>query len=163
TGSFGPSRFDFEVSQENRMRSICATACLLLASFSTFAFSQAITASLQGHVFDKSGAVLTSAEVTVVNKETGFSRSAKVGAGGEYEIAQLPVGTYQVTSKAQSFQPQTRTLQLVIGQVATLDFTLVPGVTQEITVTGEMPLVEPTRTSVDSVIGEQQIQELPVN
>jgi hypothetical protein len=145
------------------MKALCAAACLVFASFSTFAFSQAITASLQGRVFDKSGAVLTTAEVTVVNRETGFSRSAKVGAGGEYEIAQLPVGTYQVTSKAQSFQPQTRTLQLVIGQVATLDFTLLPGVTQEITVTGEMPLVEPTRTSVDSVIGEQQIQELPVN
>src|SRR5215472_13649109 len=145
------------------MKALCAAACLVLASFSTFAFSQAITASLQGRVFDKSGAVLTNAEITAVNTETGFSRSAKAGSGGEYEIAQLPVGTYQVTTKAQSFQPQTRTLQLVIGQLATLDFTLVPGVTQEITVTGEMPLVEPTRTSVDSVIGEQQIQELPVN
>src|SRR5215467_295825 len=115
------------------MKSFCAFTFFAIALLSSLAFSQAITASLQGRVFDKSGAVLTKAVVTAVNTETGLSRSAKVGAGGEYEIAQLPVGTYKVTTEASSFQPQSRTLQLVIGQAATVDFTLVPGVTQEIT------------------------------
>src|SRR5215471_20550739 len=139
-------------------------ASFLLALSCTLALSQAITASLRGRVSDKSGAVVTTATVTAVNTQTGFSRSAKTNAAGEYEIAQLPVGTYKVAAEAGSFQPQSRTLELVIGQAADLDFSLVPGQrTEEVTVTGEAPLVETTRTSVDSVIGERQIQNLPVN
>ena len=139
-------------------------ASFLLALSCTLALSQAITASLRGRVSDKSGAVVTTATVTAVNTQTGFSRSAKTNAAGEYEIAQLPVGTYKVGVEAGSFQPQSRTLELVIGQAADLDFSLVPGQRrEEVTVTGEAPLVETTRTSVDSVIGERQIQNLPVN
>src|SRR5205807_4749292 len=62
------------------------------------------------------------------------------------------------------FQQQTSTLQLSIGETATLDFSLVPGqVTEQVTVTAVAPLIEPARTSTDSVIGEQQIRNLPVN
>ncbi|HKV92746.1 MAG TPA: carboxypeptidase regulatory-like domain-containing protein [Candidatus Angelobacter sp.] len=131
---------------------------------SPLSFAQTITASLQGRVTDKSGAVLTSATVTAVNTETGLARSAKTSDTGEYEIPQLQVGQYKITVQAPSFQPQSRTAQLVIGQAASLDFSLTPGpVNEEVTVTTEAPLVETTRTSVDSVIGERQIQNLPVN
>ena len=140
---------------------------LLLTSLillSALASSQTITASLQGRVFDKSGAVLQSAKVTAVNTETGLTREATTNATGEYEITQLPVGNYKVTGDAQSFQTQSRTLQLVIGQSASVDFFLAPGkISEEVVVTGEAPLIEPTRTSVDTVIAQQQIENLPVN
>ncbi|HKF22595.1 MAG TPA: carboxypeptidase regulatory-like domain-containing protein [Candidatus Angelobacter sp.] len=146
------------------MKSRLAALCLVLALSSAPAFGQAITASLRGRIFDKTGAVVNTAEVIAVNTETGLSRSVKTSGAGEYEITQLPVGNYKVTAKATSFQPQSRTLQLVIGQAADLDFSLAPGArTEEVTVTTEAPLVETTRTSVDSVIGERQIQNLPVN
>jgi hypothetical protein len=146
------------------MKSRLGALCVVLALSSAPAFGQAITASLRGRIFDKTGAVVNTAEVSAVNTETGLSRSAKSSAAGEYEITQLPVGNYKVTAKATSFQPQSRTLQLVIGQAADLDFSLAPGArTEEVTVTTEAPLVETTRTSVDSVIGERQIQNLPVN
>ncbi|HEX7288328.1 MAG TPA: carboxypeptidase regulatory-like domain-containing protein, partial [Candidatus Angelobacter sp.] len=144
-------------------RFFCAVA-VVLSFASTMVVGQTITASVQGRVFDKTGAVLTKATVTAVNTQTGFSRSSSTNAAGEYEIAQLPVGTYKITTKVPQFQPQSRTLQLVIGQEASLDFSLVPGaVGEEVTVTTEAPLIETTRTSVDSVIGERQIQNLPVN
>jgi hypothetical protein len=93
-----------------------------------------------------------------------LSRSAKANTSGEYEISQLPVGNYRATAEAQTFQAQSHTLELVIGQVAALDFSLSPAsVKEEVTVTTEMPLVETTRTSVDAVIGTEQIQNLPVN
>jgi hypothetical protein len=102
--------------------------------------------------------------VTASNTETGFTRSAKSNSSGGYEITQLPVGNYKVTSEAATFQPQSRTLQLSIGETANLDFSLAPGQVEEhMTVTAEVPLVEPTRTSTDLVIAEKQIQNLPVN
>jgi hypothetical protein len=127
-------------------------------------FSQSITASLQGRVSDKSGAVLPRASVSAINTDTGLTRTTISDDAGEYKIAQLPVGNYKVEVKAPSFQPQSRTIGLTIGQSASMDFSLVPGqVEQQVTVTGEAPLIETTRTSTDTVIEQAQIQNLPVN
>jgi hypothetical protein len=131
---------------------------------SSSALTQTITASLHGRVSDKSGAVLPQATITAVNTETGLTRSATANDNGDYEITQLPVGNYKITTTASRFQSQTNSVQLVIGQTAALDFSLSPGeVKEEVVVTTEVPLIETTRTSLDSVIGEQQIQNLPVN
>src|SRR5215813_11877960 len=128
------------------------------------ALCQTITASLQGRVLDNSGAVVTKASVTATNTETGLSRSTTTDAAGEYNIAPLPVGNYKVAVKAGTFQPQTRSLPLTVGQNATLDFTLAPGlIEQQLSVTAEAPLVETTRTSTDTVIEQSQIRNLPVN
>ncbi len=128
------------------------------------ALSQTITASLQARVADNSGAVLPRANVTATNTETGLSRSTTSDGAGEYKIASLPVGNYKVEAKAGTFQPQSRTISLSIGESATMDFSLVPGqVEQQLTVTAEAALIEPTRTSTDTVIEQAQIQNLPVN
>src|SRR5260370_29928602 len=148
---------------EDRLKKYFGTIALVVLSTS-LALGQAITASIQGRVFDRTGAVVPNAAITAVNIETGFSRSAKADSSGEYEISQLPVGHYRATAEANTFQTLSHTLQLVIGQVAALDFSLSPAsVKEDIVVTTELPLVETTRTSVDSVIGTQQIQNLPVN
>src|ERR1041385_488994 len=111
----------------------------------TAAFGQSITATLQGRVTDNSGAVVPKATVTATNADTGFSRSATSDAAGEYSIASLPVGNYKVAVKAGTFQEQTRSMPLTVGQSATLDFTLAPGqIDQQLSVTAEGPLVETT-------------------
>jgi hypothetical protein len=128
------------------------------------AFGQAITASVQGRVADNSGAVLARASVTATNTDTGLSRSTTSDDTGQYKIASLPVGNYKVEVKAGTFRTQSRTIVLSIGDSATLDFSLVPGqVEQQLTVTAEAALIEPTRTSTDTVIEQAQIQNLPVN
>ncbi len=128
------------------------------------AFSQSITASLQGRVSDNTGAVVAKANIAVINTETGLSRSTTTDASGEYNIASLPVGNYKVEVKAGTFRPQMRTIPLTVGESATLDFSLVPGqIEQQVTVTAQAPLIEPTRTSTDTVIEQSQIKNLPVN
>jgi hypothetical protein len=152
---------------EDRMNTRLGGLCILVVLSCypcSAAFGQAITAAVRGRVFDKTGAVVNGATVTAVNTETGLARSVETTGAGEYELPQLPVGSYKVTAKATSFQPQSQTVALVIGQVADLDFSLAPGArTEEVTVTAQAPLVETSRTSVDSVIGKQQIENLPVN
>lgn len=128
------------------------------------AAGQNITGILEGKVSDKSGAVIPNATVNAVNTETGLSRSTVTDEMGEYRVIHLPVGQYKVTAKAPSFQPQTASVQLTIDGTDNVDFALeLSSVKEEVTVTTEAPLVEPTRTSTDSVIGQQQIQNLPVN
>lgn len=147
-----------------RIHSFLATLALFPALLSSPASSQSITGSLEGRVTDKSGAVVAGAAVNAVNTETGLARSTVTNNLGDYRIVQLPVGNYKVTAEAASFKSQSATVKLAIDQTATLDFALDPSsVKEEVTVTAEAPLVEPTNTSTDSVIGQQQIQNLPVN
>jgi carboxypeptidase family protein len=138
--------------------------CFSLLLFSSLSFSQTITAFLEGKVSDKSGAVIPGAQVKAVNTETGLSQSAVTNGMGGYRILHLPVGNYKITAEAASFQAQTRAVQLTLDQTSTVDFSLVPSsVKEEVTVTADAPLVETTRSSTDTVIGQQQIENLPVN
>jgi hypothetical protein len=58
---------------------------------------------------------------------------------------------------------EVKDITLTIGLEYTKDFTMgVQGVNESITVTGETPLVETTRTEVEAVVAQQQIETLPV-
>ena len=125
------------------LKNLLALLLLLLASVACF--GQAITASLQGRIADKSGAVVPKATVTVTNTETGFSRSATSGDTGEYTISSLPVGNYKVTTQAQSFQAQTRAITLTVGDTATLDFSLLPSLLTRLS--SSLLVLQPIRSS----------------
>ena len=130
----------------------------------SLALGQTITASLHGRASDSSGAVLPNATVTATNTETGLARSTTTDDNGQYSITSLPAGNYKVEVKAGTFQAQTHTLPLTVGENATLDFSLAPRqVEQQTTVTTEAPLVETASSSTDTVISQTQIQNLPVN
>jgi len=98
----------------------------ILLLLGSAALCQTITASLQGRVTDNSGAILTKADVSAANTETGLTRSTQSDENGVYRIAPLPVGNYKVSVKAGTFQPQTRAIALTVGESATLDFSLLP-------------------------------------
>ncbi len=145
-------------------RQLFPTALAFFVVFSSLAFCQEITGFLEGRIADPSGAVIPKATITAVNLETGLSRSAEANGLGEYRIAHLPVGKYKVTAEAASFQPRTLAAELTVGQTATVDFQLAPAAASvDFEVKGEPPLIEPARSSTESFIGQQQIQNLPVN
>src|SRR6266436_285057 len=57
---------------------------------------QAVNATLLGTVSDSGGAVVTGAGVTNTEMKTGFQRSAATSGSGNYEVAHLPPGRYEV-------------------------------------------------------------------
>src|SRR6185369_15449671 len=65
--------------------------------FTLPAFAQQPTANLNGTIVDPNGAVIPNATVTVMNRGTNFTRTVTSNSEGEYNIPNLPVGTYQVT------------------------------------------------------------------
>ena len=143
----------------------CSLLCvlaILLASVPSR--SQLVTVTIQGRVYDSTGAVIPDAQVSVVNPATGISRAAATDVNGDYHIALLPVGDYAVTVDKKGFQKQVKKIHLDLGQVAAVNFTLPLGeVTQEVQVEDVGVTAEPTRTMVSSVITEHQIENLPVN
>jgi len=126
--------------------------------------AQVVTVTIQGRVYDSSGAAISQAAVTAVNAATGLSRGTTANAVGDYQIALLPPGDYTVSAEKAGFQKAAKKIHLDIGAAGTLDFSLSPGqVIAQVEVQDVGALAEPTRTMVSSVISEQQIQDLPVN
>ncbi|MBI2956039.1 MAG: TonB-dependent receptor [Acidobacteria bacterium] len=138
--------------------------CLLCLVVSLPARAQTITATLEGRVLDPAGALIPGASVTAVNDATGLSRSATTSEVGDYRLLALPVGTYTVSAEKEGFRREVQKVTLLIGQTATLDFTLQVGErAEEVVVEARGALLEPTRTTVASVIAEKQIESLPVS
>jgi hypothetical protein len=77
---------------------------LLFLSVSSWLGAQAITSSIQGRVYDTTGAAIPDASVTAVNAETGVSHKASASALGDYQITLLPPGEYTVTAEKSGFR-----------------------------------------------------------
>ena len=125
----------------------------------------ASTAQLNGTVHDESGGSV--AKTTVVARETDTNRTytAVTNDSGFYVLPNLPAGHYELVTEATGFSRSTQTgIVLTVGQVATVDITLrIAASAERITVTTEVPPVEPTRTEVSNVINTNQIQSLPIS
>ena len=141
-----------------------ALCVILLASLSLTLPAQVVTVTIQGRVYDTTGAAISDAAVRAVNSETGFSRAVTASATGDYQISFLPVGDYTVTAEKSGFRTQAKKVHLDIGASVDVDFNLAVGqVAEQITVQDIGELAEPTRIMVSSVIDSQKIQDLPVN
>jgi hypothetical protein len=63
------------------------------------------TGSIQGTVFDASGAVLPNASVTAVDAATGYTVTQHASGAGVYVLVSLPPATYTVSVNAAGFRP----------------------------------------------------------
>ncbi|MGH9667285.1 MAG: carboxypeptidase regulatory-like domain-containing protein, partial [Bryobacteraceae bacterium] len=137
----------------------------VLASALAFGQSEIGGATLNGTVFDPSGAAVSGAKVTVDNTSTGLTRTTTTSQAGLYSFPGLPVGAYDLTVELQGFKAVKRTgIELSIGAVATVDLRLEIGTAAEtVNVTGEVPVVETTRSQTSTVVNDQAVADLPIN
>src|SRR2546423_6028182 len=137
---------------------------LLLSLGSGNAFAQATaSATIQGTVTDKSGAVVSGVQVVAKNKATDLTRTTTTSETGYYRFELLPVGTYTVSVTKAGFGTVAQTVETLIGQVATVNAELKPGATSEvIEVTSEAPLVDQLKTGVSQTITPREVEELPL-
>ncbi len=139
-----------------------AALALGFVLFAASAFAQ--NASMGGVIKDTSGAVLPGVTVTAKNQETGLTRTDVSDATGHYRVRALPPGAYTLTAELAGFTSEVRKdIVLIIEQTAGIDFTLKPAALAEtVTVTGESPIVDTSRSDVATNVSTQQIQDLPV-
>lgn len=123
--------------------------------------AQTTTASVRGTV-RASGGEVASATVTAVNAETGFRRTATTAQNGTYTLAGLQPGTYELTVTALGQAPQSRTLQVLIGQSLTANFELASEAValEGLTVVGNRA-VETRTSEVATNVTREQIEALP--
>jgi hypothetical protein len=123
------------------------------------------SASLSGTVNDASGAVVSAADITIKNVDTGAVRNTTTDAAGRYQVSSLPVGQYEIHGVKTGFTEEVRSgVNLVVGQSATVDLTLRVGQSsQTVTVNEDAPLVSVTTSDISGLVGGQQIRDLPLN
>lgn len=138
---------------------------VLFALLSACAFAQEFRATLTGRVTDPSSAAIPNAAVAVRNLETNESAAAFTDSQGSYTVPLLRPGTYSVSVQLQGFKTYSRSgIVLNVGQTATINISLEMGnVSEQVTVTGEIPLLETAKSDRGAVIDNEQVREFPLN
>src|SRR5215468_6370516 len=137
---------------------------LLLASTSSSAFGQATaTGTIQGTITDKSGSIISGAEIVITSKATAASRTTGSSEEGMFRFDFLPAGFYTVKVSKNGFTAVVQTVELLVGQTVSASATLNPGsISEIIEVTSEAPLLDVAKTSVSQDITPKEVEELPM-
>jgi len=135
-----------------------------LALFSTQAMAQGETTSaIVGQVSDTANAALTGATVTITNRETRATRTAKTDNAGRFDFPQLKPGTYSVRVEAPGFQPQQNdNVFSGLGQKQALDIRLkVAQARETVEVSSEPPLINPEDANTSTNLNAPALEDLP--
>jgi len=141
------------------------TVIVALFLISVPLLSQSSQGTIQGAIFDQSGGAIPGATVTVIDVARGVSRALTTDSVGEYVAVNLTPGTYTVRGEAKGFQTVEHTgVQVQVGQTIRVDLTLQPGQqSQTVTVTGEVPAVDTTDSTLGGTLSNAAILALPLN
>src|SRR5262249_57213353 len=99
------------------------------------------------------GGALPGVTITVTNRSNGFVQTFVTGERGNYRVVALQPAPYEIRAELSGFAPLVKQIVLTIDTDATIDFKLgVAAVSENITVLGETPLVEVTRSQPSAVV-----------
>ena len=128
-------------------------------------YSQVDRANLNGTVTDTSGAVIPKALVEAVSRDTGLKRVTETGPAGTYNLAGLPIGSYDLTLFHEGFRAvKVNGIQLFVGQTRTVDSKLEVGaIESRVNVVGTAEALEQSNAQIDAVIETQQLRNIPIN
>jgi hypothetical protein len=127
--------------------------------------AQQITGNIRGTVTDPTGAVIRDAAVTARQEETGLSRSATSDRSGNYVLLELPIGHYHLQVAAKGFQEYAQDgITLNVNETAYVSPHLAVGSEKEqVLVSADAELIEPTVTSMGKVVDQRELEDLPLN
>ncbi len=142
---------------------VVLTGLLTIAGAAT-AVAQESRGSISGRVVDSSGGVLPGVTVTIVNTGTNATNTVVTGDSGQFTAPLLISGTYRVTVELTGFRTVVReAVEVRVGDRLQVDFTLEPaGVSSEVVVVAESPLLDSGTATMGQVIDSKLIGEMPL-
>ena len=142
-----------------------ASLSLVCLVFAGLAAAQTPSAILVGRIVDPSNSAVTGASIRVRNVDTNEVRAAETTAEGEYTVAALPPGNYEVMVEKAGFKLlREEHLVLQVGQTARVDATLQIGATsQSVDVEATVPLLNTETSSRGDVIAPAELTQMPLN
>jgi Carboxypeptidase regulatory-like domain len=141
----------------------------LLALSAVLAFAIHLNAQtnyvvLRGVILDPQHLAIPHASVKLTSTTTGAERSVTSDDHGTYEVDGLLPGEYLLEAETKGFATARRSLQLEVGQQATLDVMLLVGPEkQTITAVAAAELLKTSDASVGEVVDQRAVAQLPLN
>ena len=149
------------------MRRVVSLTLVLVIAVCVAAHAQeSASSAIIGLVTDTTQASLPGATVTVTQVATGAQRVVVTDGEGRFSVPGLRPATYDVKSRSSAGFTPAEMKQLTLRNGETVRPTLTLGVgtvAEQITVTGETPLLQTSSASVGQVISEKMIEDLPLN
>jgi hypothetical protein len=135
---------------------------LFAAGVAGSAFGQGFQGGLRGAIKDPGG-VLPGVEVTLTNEGTNIARSVVTNERGEYVFAAVEPGNYKLKVMLQGYKTiEQSDIRIGTQQFLTLDLTMEVGrIEENITVTGQTPLIETSNASQGTVLDNSALETLP--
>src|SRR5689334_24084877 len=140
-------------------------ALLVFIIWGVGAAQQNVTSgTLSGRIEDERGAVVSGVTVTATHLETNQQLTTTSDVDGRYRFPYLRTGDYDLKVEAQGFESLTKQLTVLVGQALDLPIKLdVAGVTAQVNIGSDVPIVETVRTQITETIRPREINELPLN
>src|SRR6266567_2084808 len=145
----------------SKVRSLACLALLLLFVSGSGA-RQGTSGSIEGTITDQQGGAIANAKLTAVNAATGLTLQASSDDNGLFHFLAVPVGTYLVTVEHSGFAKYSADVTVDVAARINLPVQMAVGSQAEaVTVSAAPPVLETTRSSVQSVVNDLAVADLP--
>jgi outer membrane receptor protein involved in Fe transport len=145
---------------KSKIIAFAATVLFGLGSLSAWAQT---SGSASGTITDATGAVLPGVVVELSGPALQGVRRATTDSQGRFRFVNIPAGdNYTVKATLTGFQPTSKEgLHVYLGQEGTVNLQIKAALTEALTVVGEAPLVDVTKTTTGVNVTADQFETLP--
>lgn len=121
------------------------------------------SADIRGTATESSGALLPGVQVTILNTDTGVSKTFVTNQDGVYDTSSILPGHYKITFKKEGFEEYVRSSIAVGVGTVTVDGSLRLGsTTQKVVVTTELPLLTTETGGFSEILDQKALATLPI-
>ena len=148
------------------MRRAPAVAVLVILAAPIFVVrAQSTNAYVTGRVTDPSKSAIPETKVAALSLGTNFRYESATNGAGEYTLANLPPGTYQMEVEKSGFKKLIRPdVILHVQDALEINFEMALGSASEtVTVEAGAPLVNTESATVSTVIDRNFVEDIPLN
>ena len=154
---------ELDMSRRHTSGWLLLPVILLALTILPCGFAQETTAGMVGTVRDPSNAVIAGATVEATSPALLGNRRVQTDDGGNFRLAQLPVGEYTLTVSARGFRTsRLPNIELTTGRLPTIDVKLEVGaVAETVEVSSVAPIVDTSQSKVASIVERDKLDNLP--
>ena len=134
--------------------------CAAILALATPSEAQVYTGRIDVAVADSTGAILPGVTIDITGPQNA---TAVTDAKGEAHFLNLSPGTYTVIAKMSGFGDyNNKNVPVATGAGVSLKITLtVGGVTQQVEVNADTPVIDPKRTTTSTNVTYEELQQVP--
>jgi carboxypeptidase family protein/TonB-dependent receptor-like protein len=143
------------------MKRIIGLALALSLGLVPGLWAQASTGNIYGTVTDASGAPIPGATVVISGATIG-ARTTQTGTSGDFRFLGLDPGMFKLVVSMSGFATINREVVVTTGQNVNLSFGMkVATHAEEVTVTGETPVVDTKRVGTATTLTKEELTKIP--